>query len=86
MTLYQTVPSRPPLWLSPYLRLSGVQYRSSLDRDQGVRLSGKQQEVVETKESFNETLWEGEKQVPCGAGTKGGYAVTAQPDYYLRTI
>lgn len=83
---YQTVPSRPPLWLSPYLRLSRVQYRSSLDGDQGVRLSGKQQEVVDTKENFHETLWEGEKQAPCRAGTNGGHTVRAQPDYYLSII
>lgn len=64
-----------PSALGPYLRLSRVQYRSALDRDQGVRLSGRDWEAVETKLSWEPV--EGEKWAPWGAGTKGGYTARA---------
>lgn len=69
---YPEAPSWPPLCLGPYLWNSQAEYRPALDRDQGVRLlSGRQQEVVETKESFNENLWEGGKQARRMGRNKG---------------
>lgn len=82
---YPMAPSGPPLCLGSSLRLSRLQFRSPPDTEQGVRLGGKQQEVLEIEESFNETSWGGGRR-SWGTGTKGGYTVKAQLDYAPRAV